>query len=132
VDERVASDPTSTNRGKATTARPECPYAGERGVPVSLSDVNKNPRRWVDESRRVRVVEGWHPSQPSAVGFNVKVDADWIGMFSTLDEAADAAATCLEVPTSDVVLRLQQDRPGDAYAAGHLHLVRPTRPDADE
>ena len=46
----------------------------------------------MDESGRVRVIEGWHPSQPSRLGYNVLVDDDWLGTFDTLDGAADAAA----------------------------------------
>lgn len=95
---------------------------------MPLSDVNKNPRRWVDESRRVRVVEGWHPSQPSAIGYTVKVDADWIGMFSSLDDASEAAATCLGIGADEVVLRLHQEPRGASagYPGAHLHLVRST------
>jgi hypothetical protein len=59
---------------------------------VMTSEPNRHPRRWVDESGRVRVIEGWHPSQPSRLGFNVLVDDDWLGTFDTLDGAAGAAA----------------------------------------
>jgi hypothetical protein len=86
-----------------------------------LRDVNRNPRRWVDESGRVRVIEGWHPSAPSRVGFNVKVDADWIGTFGTLDDAVDAAADFLDVSASAIVLRPHQE----------LHLVEPVDEDQD-
>ena len=68
-------------------------------------DVNRNPRRWVDGSGRVRVVEGWHPSLPSEVGYNLKVDGDWVGTFATLDGAADAAATFSGIEDRRVVLR---------------------------
>jgi hypothetical protein len=53
---------------------------------------NRNPRRWIDESGRVRVIEGWHPSNPDRTGYNALVDDDWLGTFSTLDDAAEAAA----------------------------------------
>lgn len=47
----------------------------------------------MDESGRVRVIEGWHPSQPTRLGYNVLVDDDWVGTFETLDGAADAATS---------------------------------------
>jgi hypothetical protein len=62
-------------------------------VLVAMRDANRNPRRWVDESGRVRVTEGWHPSQPSQLGYNLNLDDEWIGTFGTLDGAANAAAT---------------------------------------
>ena len=74
-----------------------------------MSDVNRNPRRWVDESGRVRVIEGWHPSLPSQVGYNVKLDGNWVGTFETLDRAADAAATCVGTEERKVVLRPYSD-----------------------
>jgi hypothetical protein len=58
---------------------------------VRMRDANRNPRRWVDESGRVRVIEGWHPSEPTRIGYNVLVDDDWLGTFDTLDDAAAAA-----------------------------------------
>lgn len=58
---------------------------------VGMGDVNRRPRRWTDRSARVRVVEGWHPSQPDRLGYNLVVDGDWIGTFETIDGAADAA-----------------------------------------
>jgi hypothetical protein len=58
---------------------------------VRMSQTNHNPRRWVDESGRVRVIEGRHPSYPMRLGFNVMIDDDWLGTFDTLDGAADAA-----------------------------------------
>ena len=56
-----------------------------------MGDVNRNPRRWMDQSTRVQVIEGWHPSHPDRVGYNVMVDGDWIGTFESLDTAAVAA-----------------------------------------
>ena len=58
-----------------------------------MRDANRDPQRWVDESGRVRVIEGWHPSQPTRLGYNVLVDDDWLGTFETLDGAADAASS---------------------------------------
>ncbi len=55
--------------------------------------MNRSPRRWTDRSSRVRVIEGWHPSQPEHVGYNLLIDGDWIGTFSTLDDAAGEAVT---------------------------------------
>jgi hypothetical protein len=60
---------------------------------VMTRAVNRDPKRWVDESGRVRVIEGWHPSQPTRLGYNVLVDDDWVGTFDTLDGAADAATS---------------------------------------
>jgi hypothetical protein len=97
-----------------------------------LSDVNGNPRRWVDESGRVRVIEGWHPSEPSQVGYNLMVDGDWFGTFGTLDDAATSAATCAGVKDGKVVLTPYPAPPrlgGKPVRAG-LQLVRPV-PDAD-
>jgi hypothetical protein len=37
------------------------------------------------------VVEGWHPSRPDAVGYNLLIDGDWVGTYESLAEAADAA-----------------------------------------
>jgi hypothetical protein len=89
-----------------------------------LRDVNRNPRRWVDESRRIVVIEGWHPCQPADVGYNVKVDGAWLGTFETLDDAARAAAAASGSDDRTVVLR--PDRPRTAgKAEPDLHLVRP-------
>jgi hypothetical protein len=60
---------------------------------VRVRDANRDPQRWVDESGRVRVIEGWHPSEPTRLGYNVLVDDDWLGTFDTLDRAADAASS---------------------------------------
>jgi len=57
-----------------------------------VRDVNRNPRRWMDRSARVRVIEGWHPSRPDGLGYNLMVDGDWIGTFESLDTAAVAAS----------------------------------------
>jgi hypothetical protein len=87
-------------------------------------DVNRNPRRWVDESGRILVIEGWHPSDSSTVGYNVKVDGDWLGTFQTLDAAGEAAAAASGIKERTAVLR-----PYGSEAAGKaradLHLVRP-------
>ena len=67
---------------------------------VMSGEFNRNPRRWVDRSTRVRVVEGWHPSQPDRLGYNLLVDGDWIGTFESLEGAAKAAATHLGSPST--------------------------------
>jgi hypothetical protein len=92
-----------------------------------LKHVNRNPRRWVDESRRVRVIEGWHPSEPSQVGYNLVVDGDWHGTFGTLEDAATAAAAHADLQDGQVVLRLYPDqrRPGGKSIGAGLHLVHP-------
>ena len=69
---------------------PTAPSGHDGGV--GLGDVNRTPRRWVDRSARVRVVEGWHPSRPDDLGYNLLVDGEWIGTFDTLDDAAVVAA----------------------------------------
>lgn len=60
---------------------------------VTRREANRNPQRWADESGRVRVIQGWHPSQPTRLGYNVLVDDDWVGTFETLDGAAAAATS---------------------------------------
>ena len=87
-------------------------------------DANRDPQRWVDTSGRVRVIEGWHPSQPTRLGYNVLVDDDWVGTFDTLDGAADAAASRArfrhvpldegQVVLSRVPQRGRKDKAGDA------------------
>ena len=57
------------------------------------SEINRNPRRWVDASRRVRVIEGWHPSDPSRVGYNLMLRDDWVGTFESLEDAVAEACT---------------------------------------
>jgi hypothetical protein len=97
-----------------------------------LRDVNRNPRRWTDESGRVRVIEGWHPSEPSRVGYNLVVDGDWWGTFGTLDSAATAAAAHADIKVGTIALRPYPDPPGPggtSTGAG-LHLVHPV-PDQD-
>lgn len=66
---------------------------------VMRGDVNRNPRRWSDRSARVSVIEGWHPSQPDRVGYNLLVDGDWIGTFESLTSAAGAAGQHLRPRT---------------------------------
>jgi hypothetical protein len=89
-----------------------------------LRDVNRNPRRWVDESRRILVIEGWHPCDPSTVGYNLKVDGDWLGTFPTLEGAGRAAAAASGSKDRTVVL--QPVASGVTRKAGtDLHLVRP-------
>jgi hypothetical protein len=93
-----------------------------------LKDVNRNPRRWVDESGRVLVIEGWHPSAPSEVSFNLLVDGEWLGSYASLDAAADAATSSPELrATRPVVLHL--DRPGPAGGEPNLRLVPPVPSD---
>jgi hypothetical protein len=97
-----------------------------------LRDVNQNPRRWVDESGRVRVIEGWHPSAPDQVGYNLMVDGDWCGTFATLDDAATEAAAHVDIVDEKAVLRpypaARRSR-GKSTATG-LHLIQPV-PDED-
>jgi hypothetical protein len=121
----------AANKGKRTTPWPASAYPLGRGQAM-LSDVNRKPRRWVDESGRVRVIEGWHPSEPCQVGFNLMVDGDWFGTFETLDGAATAAAAYADIKDGKVVLRPYPDplgRGGKSTGAG-LHLVQPV-PDED-
>jgi hypothetical protein len=91
-----------------------------------LRDVNKNPRRWLDESGRVRVIEGWHPSAPDQVGYNLVVDGDWFGTFASVDDAATAAADCVDATDGPVVLH--PDPPGGRSGPG-LRLVQPPPPE---
>ena len=97
-----------------------CRAGGKR----MLKDVNRNPRRWVDQSRRVLVIEGWHPSEPSGVGYNVVMDGSWLGTFETLDGAAQAAAASSGTTGDKVALR-----PDGSGSAGNvetgLRLVPP-------
>jgi len=98
---------------------------------LMLRDVNRNPRRWVDDSGRVRVIEGWHPSLPSQVGYNAKVDGEWLGMFETLAGAADAAASHAGIGEPKVVLRPSPDPSApDHVDPTALRLVWPA-PDED-
>lgn len=90
-------------------------------------EVNRNPRRWVDQSGRVRVVEGWHPSEPGSVGYNLIVDGDWVGTFGTLESAATEAAACIGLQNG--VVSLLSYAPSWRRRVGHsgragLHLVR--------
>jgi hypothetical protein len=94
-----------------------------------LKNINRNPRRWVDASRRVLVIEGWHPSAPGAVSFNLLVDGEWLGSYETLDGAADAATASPELRSASSVA-LHLDHPGAARGAETtLRLVPPVRPD---
>ena len=63
-------------------------------------EANRSPRRWMDRSTRVRVIEGWHPSRPDRLGYNLLVDGDWIGTFDSLDTAAREAAMHLRPRSS--------------------------------
>ena len=58
---------------------------------VGQGDVNRAPRRWVDRAVGVRVVEGWHPSRPDVVGYNLLLGDAWFGTFDSLEEAAEEA-----------------------------------------
>ncbi|MGC4109159.1 MAG: hypothetical protein QM747_01740 [Nocardioides sp.] len=40
----------------------------------------------------MRVIEGWHPSDPGNIGYNLLLDGEWVGTYRTLEEAADSAA----------------------------------------
>ena len=94
-----------------------------------LKDVNHNPRRWVDESGRVLVIEGWHPSAPSSVGYNLKVDGDWVGMFSSLEAAAAAAAVAWGAGAGMVELQLEDPEPTHGGETT-LRLVPPPSDDS--
>jgi hypothetical protein len=98
---------------------------------MMLRDVNRNPRRWVDDSGRVRVIEGWHPALPCEVGYNVKVDGDWLGTFQTLASAAEAAAAHEGKKDRKVVLRPypRPSRSRGKVTDNGLHLVPPTPAD---
>jgi hypothetical protein len=93
-------------------------------------DVNRNPRRWVDASGRVRVIEGSHPSEPERVGYNLVVDGDWFGTFETLDAAIIAATAEANVEIGRVELRSIAGPRGRAgsLVRGGLRLV-PEPPD---
>jgi hypothetical protein len=93
-----------------------------------LRDVNRNPRRWVDESGRVLVIEGWHPSAPSDVGFNLKVDGDWLGTFESLEAAARAAGVPSGAAGRTVSLRPDPSGP-ESTVKTTLRLVRPLSTD---
>jgi hypothetical protein len=90
----------------------------------------RNPRSWTDESSRVRVIEGRHPSNPSRTGYNLKVDGDWLGTFATLDGAANAAAAYvrfsdLHIENGRVVLTPYPDPwgPGGKFIESGLERV---------
>jgi hypothetical protein len=83
----------------------------------AMREVNRNPRRWVDESGRVRVIEGRHPSDPGRTGYNVLLDDEWLGSFCTFDGAAQVAAAHirsrgLHIENGRVVLRPYADPAG--------------------
>jgi hypothetical protein len=59
------------------------------------------------------------------VGYNVKVDGDWLGTFETLDGAARAAAAASGIEDRAVVLRPDRPRAAAGKAETDLHLVRP-------
>ena len=67
---------------------------------MTTGEANRNPRRWMDQSARVRVIEGWHPSRPDRLGYNLVVDGDWIGTFDSLDNAAREATARLRSGSS--------------------------------
>jgi hypothetical protein len=78
------------------------------------------------------VIEGWHPSDPRNVGYNLMVDDDWFGTFGTLDGAATAAAAYADIEDGEVVLGPCPDSPepgGQSIGTG-LRLVQPV-PDED-
>jgi hypothetical protein len=96
----------------------------------AMHQVNRSPRRWGDESGRVRVIEGRHPSNPDRTGYNVLVDDDWLGSFSTLDGAAKVAAAHvrlrgLHIENGRVVLTLVRHprRTSGRVIDSGLHLV---------
>lgn len=97
-----------------------------------MNDVNRNPRRWVDDSGRVRVIEGWHPSDPGRVGYNLMVDDAWLGTFRTLDEAARWAGACAGVRPGEVVLTRHSDTPPRRSTTPRADLrVAPPPPDEE-
>ena len=90
-----------------------------------LKDVNREPRRWADRSQRVRVIEGWHPSQPSQIGYNLLVNGTWIGTFGTLEDAVAAATAHPRLRDGKVVLRpssIERRADGESVEP-HLRLV---------
>lgn len=91
-----------------------------------LRDVNRDPRRWVDASGRVRVVEGWHPSDPREMGYNLIVDGDWVGTFVALEDAVKLAGVRVGGRHK---LALQQQpglrQLGDAPTRAALRIVPP-------
>jgi hypothetical protein len=92
-----------------------------------LKDVNRTPRHWIDASGRVRVIEGWHPSSPNRIGYNLTLDGAWVATFERLDEAAAEAAALLDVKDAKGLLRPYpgpRSRGGVRNGVG-LHLVRP-------
>ncbi|HEX3929922.1 MAG TPA: hypothetical protein VHW64_04420 [Nocardioides sp.] len=75
----------------------------------------------------MRVIEGWHPSDPGTVGYNLLVDGDWLGTFPTLEDAADTAEACVGIRRGAVELSLHEEprRSGDEPRAADLQLVPP-------
>jgi hypothetical protein len=92
-----------------------------------VSDVNRNPRRWVSDSGRVCVIEGWHPSDPSEVGYNLLVDGEWVGTFGTLEDATNSVGARAAARRGTVVLRPQTEAPtlGGKPVRADLHLAPP-------
>jgi hypothetical protein len=86
----------------------------------------------VDESGRLRVIEGWHPSEPSQVGYNLVVDGDWFGTFGTLDAATTATAPHADIKGQEgCAPAVPGSRaPGGRSIGAGLHLVQPV-PDED-
>jgi hypothetical protein len=126
-----AQEKLAANKSERTTAWPTTGYGLGRGQAM-LRNVNRTPRRWMDTSGRVHVIEGWHPSSPNRIGYNLMLDGDWVATLERLDDAAAAAAELLDVKDAEVLLRPYPDpraTGGTAKGAG-LHLVRPA-PDQD-
>ena len=94
-----------------------------------MSDVNQKPRQWADESGRV--IEGWHPSDPGRIGYNLMVDDDWFGTFGTLDDASTAAAACADLDDGRVVLRPYPPGPDRRSIGARLYLVQPASDETD-
>jgi hypothetical protein len=74
------------------------------------------------------VVEGWHPSEPGRVGYNVLLDDSWLGTFESLDCAATAAAAQIHASDGGNTLRLNEAYgvPGRQLDRPRLRVVEPT------
>lgn len=77
------------------------------------------------------MVEGWHPSQPERVGYNLLLDGTWLGTFETLDSAAAAASAARPHSEGRAPVRLSLEHaPQRRSDRPRLHIVDPV-PDDD-